>query len=143
MPEARAAEAQSHVHPVRVYYEDTDAGGVVYHASYFRFAERARTEMLRALGVAHRELIEAEGYQFVVRRCAADFRRPARLDDRLDVVTRVTALGATRVALAQDVRRDGAELVAIEVELVGLGTSGRPARMPGRLKRALNPLIAA
>ena len=96
--------------PVRVYFEDTDAGGIVYHASYLRFAERARTEWLRALGFGQRGLAERFGCIFAVRRCGLDCRRPARLDDALVVVTRPRSIGGARLALSQEVRR-GAELL--------------------------------
>ena len=77
-----------HHHPLRVYYEDTDAGGVVYYANYLKFAERARTEMLRDLGIDHSELMDNEGVAFAVRHCTMDFLAPARLDDVLDDIDR-------------------------------------------------------
>ncbi|HEC14899.1 MAG TPA: YbgC/FadM family acyl-CoA thioesterase [Rhodospirillales bacterium] len=70
-----------HVFPIRVYFEDTDAGGIVYYANYLKFAERARTEMMRSLGVESSHWLDGEGVVFAVRRCDADYRRPARLDD--------------------------------------------------------------
>ena len=73
-----------HVFPVRVYYEDTDAGGIVYYANYLKFAERARTELLRIAGITHSDLMAESGVAFAVRHCAADFIKPARLDDPLD-----------------------------------------------------------
>ena len=85
--------------PVRIYYEDTDAAGVVYHTNYFKFAERARTEMLRQLGIEQQALRAATGLAFTVRRCCADFILPARLDDDLVVVTRIIALGGASVSV--------------------------------------------
>lgn len=90
---------------VRVYFEDTDAGGVVYHASYFRFAERARTEFLRSLGYDHRTLLENHDGHVLVRRATADFLAPARLDDLLEVQTEIRALGAATAVFHQTVRR--------------------------------------
>ena len=78
----------AHVYPVRVYYEDTDAGGVVYHSNYLRFAERARTELLREAGIDHVTLMTENGLMFAVRRCEAEYVKPARLDDALEVRTR-------------------------------------------------------
>jgi acyl-CoA thioester hydrolase len=123
--------------PVRVYFEDTDAGGIVYHASYLRFAERARTEWLRALGFGQREMAERFGCIFAVRRCSLDYRRPARLDDALVVVTRPGDIGGARLALAQEVRRGAELLVGLEVELALLGPDYRPARLPAPLRAAL------
>jgi acyl-CoA thioester hydrolase len=122
---------------VRVYYEDTDAGGVVYHASYLRFAERARTELLRAHGLDHRTLAERAGGHLVVRRCVADFRSPARLDDLLEVETAAARLGGASLTLVQSVRRDGAILARLEVEIAFIGPDGRPRRLPAALRGAL------
>ena len=140
----------AHRFELRVYYEDTDAGGVVYHASYLRFAERARTEMLRNLGWDHGRLLSELGLLFVVRRCDADFRRPARLDDRLVVETTLEAAGGASMDLAQIVRRadaagaaqgSGLELARLALRLALLGRDGRPARLPPVLRSALHPLL--
>ncbi len=126
-----------HVFPLRVYFEDTDAGGVVYHASYLRFAERARTEMLRSLGVPHQELIEAHGLMFVVSRLEADYLAPARLDDRLEVRTALAAVGGASVRVLQDVfaLRGGASVACarLTVRLACIDRQGRPARLPPAL----------
>jgi acyl-CoA thioester hydrolase len=102
---------QRHVLPVRVYFEDTDAGGLVYHASYVRFAERGRTDFLRLLGTDARQLITGsasrEPAAFVVRRMNIDFFRPGRMDDLLEVETRVKELGGASVTLIQTITRDG------------------------------------
>jgi acyl-CoA thioester hydrolase len=128
---------------VRVYYEDTDAGGVVYHAGYLRFAERARTELLRAAGLDHRTLLERAGGQLVVRRLEADFLAPARLDDLLAVETRPLATTGARVALEQTVRRGDTLLVRLAVEIAFVGRDGRPRRLPEALRRVLAPTDAA
>lgn len=91
--------------PVRVYYEDTDCGGVVYHTGYLRFMERARTEWLRALGYSQSRLRDELGVLFVVRRLTGDYMRPAELDDQLDVVTTAARQGRTRLHFAQDIHR--------------------------------------
>ncbi len=128
----------------RVYFEDTDAGGLVYHASYLRFAERARTEALRDLGVPHAVLLDEFGLIFVVRRIKLDYLRPARLDDSLEVGTRVLSFGASRVALSQIVRREGETLAEAEVMLACVRRrDGRPARIPPRWRDALGRLAAA
>ncbi len=102
--------------PVRVYWEDTDAGGVVYHASYVRFLERARSEWLRAGGVVQSKLRERLGIGFVVRAMTLDFRKPALLDDELQVTVALKERRAASILLAQSIRRDdGAELLRAEV----------------------------
>src|ERR1700722_11269286 len=93
-----------HCYAVRVYYEDTDAGGVAYHAAYLRFAERARTEALRDLGIPHSELLGQFSLMFMVRRIEVDYLRSARLDDSLTVVSKPLAVGGASLLLRQDVR---------------------------------------
>jgi acyl-CoA thioester hydrolase len=134
--------AGKHHYDVTVYYEDSDAGGIVYHANYLRFAERARTELLRALGVPHAELVEKFGLMFVVRRIKLDYWRPARVDDRLTVVSRPVALGAASMQLSQTVLRADERLVGGEIGLACVRVaSGRPARMPRRWQEACAALM--
>lgn len=128
---------------VRVYYEDTDAGGVVYHASYLRFAERARTEALRDLGVPHAEMTSQHGLMFMVRRVKLDYLAPARLDDSLLVVTLPLLLRAAAVELRQSFFRFGEErpLVVLEALLACVRVADqRPARVPERWRSALMSL---
>ena len=131
-----------HLYHLRVYYEDTDAGGVVYHANYLRFAERARTEALRDLGVPHAEMAEQHGLIFMVRRTNLDYLAPARLDDALIVATRCVALGAATVALEQIVRREARSLVVCKLQLACLRASDfRPQRIPPRWRDALRHMM--
>jgi acyl-CoA thioester hydrolase len=132
-----------HVFPVRVYYEDTDAGGVVYHANYLRFAERARTEMMRLLGMEHSALLAREGLLFTVRRCEADYRAPARLDDRLEVRSRIVEAGGASLDVEQVVARAGTDLVRLLLRLACVTREGRPARLPNALRTALKRLKQA
>jgi acyl-CoA thioester hydrolase len=125
----------------RVYFEDTDAAGLVYHANYLRFAERARTEALRDLGVSHAALMAEHGLIFVVRRIKMDYLRVSRLDDSLEVITTVLAVGAAKAELAQTIRRDEETLVAAEVVLACVRCDdGRPARIPSRWRHAMREL---
>ena len=101
--------------PVRVYFEDTDAGGVVYYANYLKFCERARTEWLRTTGVVQNRLATEQNILFVVRSVAADYLRPAVLDDLLEVITTIDKLGRASLGFAQQVRRDGQLLIAAKV----------------------------
>jgi acyl-CoA thioester hydrolase len=132
-----ASPCLAHSMQLRVYYEDTDAAGIVYYANYLKFAERGRTEMMRTLGFAHTAIATESGTVFTVRRLAADYRRPARLDDALAIDTRVVEIGAATLRLDQQVRRDGAVLVALDVLLACVGRDGRPRRIPPELRAAL------
>ena len=132
-----------HVYPVRVYYEDTDVGGVVYYANYLKFDERARTEMLRLIGFPHAEMMERDGRALAVRRCEADYIRPARFDDSLEVHTGSIDLEAASLWIDQRVKRDGDDLAVLRVRLACIGQDGRPARLPARLRTALMALAGA
>ena len=132
-------ENGAHVFPVRVYYEDTDVGGVVYYANYLKFAERARTEMLRLIGFSHSDMISREGLSFAVRRCEADYIKPAVFDDSLEVHTGNIDMEAASLWMDQGIRRQGDELARLRIRLACLSRSGRPARLPKGLKEALEP----
>lgn len=133
---AAGTAAGIHVFPVRVYYEDTDAGGVVYHANYLRFAERARTEMLRQAGIGQAALWAEQGLAFTVRRCEAEFLKPARLDDALEVHTRVLEARGARVEAEQVVKRAGDEIARLKLEIACVDRQGKPARLPRTLSDA-------
>jgi len=120
--------------PVRVYYEDTDLGGVVYYANYLKFLERARTEWLRSLGFAQTELAARHGVAFVVRAIALDYLKPARFDDMLDITVALAEAGASRIGVAQRVRRGAEDLVTADVDIACVHTATfKPARIPGHL----------
>jgi len=137
------SRAPLHRFAVRVYYEDTDAAGIVYYANYLKFAERARSEWLREIGGDEAKAMKAGGLLFVVRRCKIDYRQPARLDDLLEVATRVVAVAGATLDLEQVVRRDDADLVVMKVTLACLNSAGRPARLPAALRAALATLLPA
>lgn len=118
--------------PVRVYYEDTDNGGVVYYANYLRFLERARTEWLRAKGFDQTALARDYGVVFVVTALSIEFRRPARFDDVLAVTVEPAEVGASRIVLLQRVLRETDEIVAASVRLGCVNTvTFKPVRIPG------------
>lgn len=127
----------THRWPLRVYYEDTDAGGIVYHATYLRYAERARTEMLRKLGFDHPRLARDHGVQFTVRRCTIDFLLPAVLDDALVVETSIARAGGASLDLVQTILRGAATLARLEIRLALLDGRGRATRAPQPLREAL------
>jgi acyl-CoA thioester hydrolase len=135
-----------HIATFRVYYEDTDTGGIVYYANYLKFAERARTEVLRDLGIAQRALMESDGLAFAVRRCEVDYLAPARLDDELEVRTTLRALGNASLDLDQAIHRrepDGGkarELARLVVRLAVINRDGRPTRLPSKIADLLRPL---
>ena len=132
-------EGDVHRLAMRVYYEDTDAAGMVYYANYLKYAERGRTEMIRLLGVADggRE----NGAAFAVRHCAIDYLRPARLDDEIDVCTRLVALGGASAELEQVVRRGDEDLVRLTVRLAFVTPEGKPSRLPDGFRTALRHFV--
>ena len=134
-----AFEGREHVLPLRVYYEDTDAAGIVYHANYLKFAERARTELLRLLALDQSDLVRDQGLAFAVTDCRVRYRAPAKLDDMLEVRSRLTALGGATLTAAQAIRRAGQPLAELEVRVACVRRDGRPARIPGALRAALQP----
>jgi acyl-CoA thioester hydrolase len=136
----RAAEpGWSHRFSFRVYWEDTDAAGIVYYANYLRFAERARTEALLAAGVSQTEIRERFGLVLPVREATVRYLAPARLEDEIVVETRLEALGGARIILAQDVLRGGERLAEIRVVIACIDAAGRPRRVPEIVRRAFAP----
>lgn len=119
-----------HHYRLRVFYEDTDAGGVVYYANYLKFAERARTELLRDYGIFQSAMAAAGGPVFAVRRVEADFIAPARLDDELEVRTWVTGLSGARIEMHQEIGRDDEDLVRLFVRIACVNDKGRASRIP-------------
>ena len=132
--------AREHVFPVRVYFEDTDAGGIVYHSNYLKFAERARTEMLRLLGHDQFDLLAEQEIGFTVRRCEVDYLAPARLDDALEVRTRLIDVRGASLKLAQTVYRGSTALARLTLRIACMHRSGRPVRLPDPIRSALETL---
>ena len=142
-PTTGEMEGRVHRLPVRVYYEDTDAAGVVYYANYLKYAERGRTEMLRTLGIEQHRLREETGMQFVMADGEVKYRRPARLDDALIVETALTELGAASVRMRQVIKRgEGDELAHFHAHVACTGRDGRPMRMPDVLRAALKNYLS-
>ena len=134
-------EGAEHVYPLRVYHEDTDAGGIVYYANYLKFAERARTELMRGAGITHVTLLGDHDAAFVVRRCVVDYRQPARLDDEIEVRTSIGTVAGAHIEAEQRVIRDGALLANIDLKLGCVGRTGRAVRLPLPLRDALSELV--
>ena len=138
-------DGREHVLATRVYYEDTDFTGLVYHARYLQFFERGRSDFLRLLGIVHARLLERpEPLAFAVRRIAVDFIRPARIDDALEVRSafRADSRGA-RLNIAQSIVRAGERLVTADVEAVCMTLDGRPRRPPKDIAERLAPYLAS
>jgi acyl-CoA thioester hydrolase len=128
----------THRYHLRVYYEDTDAGGVVYHANYLRYAERARTEALRDAGIPHADLVERFSLMFMVHRAEIDYVRPARLDDTLMVEPETMDVGGATVLLRQTVRGPNGVCATLRIQLACVRIGGnKPARIPPAWRDAL------
>ena len=131
-----------HVFPLRVYYEDTDAAGIVYYVNYLKFAERARTEMLRLLGRQQQAMMEQGGVVFVVKRCELDYHAPARLDDALEVHSRLVEVGGASLRLNQRLMRGDTLLAEMHFRLAVLDRNGKPARLPADIRDRLEAIGA-
>ena len=129
--------------PVRVYIEDTDAGGIVYYVNYLKYLERARTELMRTFGL-ERAAVSDAGWNFVVSDVSLSYKEPARLDDQLDATAVISAMGGATINFRQTVRRDDTVLVAgdIQIACVDRGT-GRPTRLDAALRKQIEATLAA
>ena len=147
LPASGVLRGGTHLLPVRVYYEDTDAGGIVYHATYLRFAERARTEMLRSVGIDLIRLREDHGLAFVVRRGEIDYQRAARLDDMLVVQSDLVEMGGATATISQVIRRLtpeqdlGENLVTFRALVACMQVSGRAGRLPPDVRARMKTLM--
>ena len=139
-PEPPPGQAKEFVWPVRVYYEDTDSAGVVYHSNYLKFMERARTEWLRALGNSQNELQAQEGAIFVVTRMNIEFLKAARIDDLLSVRARITGAGGASLTFDQSIHNGAEDLICrAEVDVACLDArTFRPRRLPASLRLEMN-----
>tara|TARA_B100000315_G_scaffold259435_1_gene315495 strand:+ start:8111 stop:8566 length:456 start_codon:yes stop_codon:yes gene_type:complete len=140
-PSASSILDGKHRLPIRVYYEDTDSGGVVYYANYLNYAERARTEFLREIGSEHQDTKEKYGVGFVVRTCNAEYLKPAQLDDLLEVETEILAVRGASIQMRQSVTRANEALVIMEVKLACMNFDGGAARIPEGVRTAMADLI--
>ena len=132
-------DAREHVFPVRVYYEDTDAAGIVYYVNYLKFAERARTEMLRLMGREQQQMMEKDGVAFAVKSARVEYFRPARLDDALAVRTGLVEVAGASLKVRQRIFRGAELLVDLLIRLAVMDRSGRPVRLPADIRAALAP----
>jgi acyl-CoA thioester hydrolase len=136
-PSSGVVRGRAHLFDLRVYWEDTDAAGIVYYANYLKFAERARSEMLRLLGIAQDEQRRTTGTVFAVKSCRAEYLAPARLDDELTVETRLAGLRHASLGLDQTIWRGEQRLVDLALRIACLGPDLKPTRLPKALRAAL------
>ena len=137
-------EGDTHVLPVRVYFEDTDFTGLVYHANYLKFCERGRSDFIRNLGIDHRSLEKPEQGDpavFVVRRIEVDYLKPASIDEVLEVVTRCAEIGGATLILSQEVRREAVVLARLKVSVVLVSKAGKPQRLGRLVREALERFV--
>lgn len=141
-PTAGVLEGKTHLLPVRVYYEDTDFTGVVYHANYLRYFERGRSDFLRLIGVSHTDLLAGpDPTAFAVTQMTIGFKRAARVDDALVVRTQFETVQGARLRFAQEIRRDDETVATAQVEAVCITPDGRAKRPPAELSARLKPLF--
>ena len=141
-PEAGLVKNGIHIFPIRVYFEDTDSGGIVYYANYLKYAERARTEFLRFMGYSHATMMSDYRLALVVRRCEVDYFKPAYLDDVLKVHSGNVEIKSASLLIEQIITREPDEIAKILVSLACIGETGKPKRLPNELCDALLPLLA-
>lgn len=137
-------EDETHVLPVRVYFEDTDCGGVVYHANFLRFCERGRSDFVRLLGIDATSLADPEQGEpaiFIVRRVEIDYLKPGRMDDVLEIVTTCAEIGNASLILDQQVRRGDQLLAKAKVTVVLVSSSGKPQRLGQLIRAALQRFV--
>lgn len=141
-PSAGRFEGRVHILPVRIYYEDTDFTGLVYHANYVRYCERGRSDFLRLAGVHHSLLLaEAEPLGFAVNKLNLEFLKPARIDDALIVRSMFETIKGPRIFITQEIERAGEILVRAEVQVCCISLTGKPKRPPGVLLDRLKPFL--
>lgn len=137
-------EGETHILPIRVYYEDTDFAGYIYHANYLKFCERGRSDFIRLLGIDHQSLAAAkmgEPGVFVVRHIEIDYLKPAQVDEVLEVVTRCAHIGGASLVLVQEVRRGETVVARARVTVVLVSSSGKPQRIGALIRGALERFV--
>ncbi|GIK47377.1 MAG: tol-pal system-associated acyl-CoA thioesterase [Alphaproteobacteria bacterium] len=141
-PSAGRFDGRAHYLPVRIYYEDTDFTGVVYHANYLRYFERARSDFLRLAGVHHTALLEGpEPVGFAVNKINLDFLKPARIDDALTVRTLFETMRGPRIFIRQQLLREAELLATAELQVCCISLTGRPRKPPALLSERLKPFL--
>ena len=122
---------------IKVYYEDTDAGGVVYYANYLKFLERARSEALYTLGYTNSGLLESHNLLLIVKSCNIEYKKPAKFEEILDIVSEVTSFTKTSFIMKQNILRDNEMISIADIHLVAVDKKGKPSKIPDELKKKL------
>jgi acyl-CoA thioester hydrolase len=130
-----------HTFPIRIYYEDTDTAGVVYYANYLKFAERARTEALRSVGIDQSNLFSEHKIGFVVRRCVMVFLKPAKLDDLLTIETKLHDINKVSLNMIQNIKLGGETLVELEIKLAVVDEKMKLAKLPEIIQKAMQGIL--
>ena len=124
-------------HKIKVYYEDTDAGGVVYYANYLKFFERARTEAITEIGLSNKKLIEENGILIIVKSCNIEYKKPAKLEDQLEIKSSIISISNTSFKMRQKAFRENEKITDCEIHLVIVDKKGKPSKIPEILKKKL------
>ncbi|MCF6215476.1 MAG: tol-pal system-associated acyl-CoA thioesterase [Emcibacter sp.] len=143
-PHSGVIKNRQHVLPLRVYYEDTDVGGVVYHANYLKYMERGRSDMIRGLGISQEEMLkflEPDDIKFVVIRSEVDYVKPAKLDDEITVHTNVAKLGKASLVMEQEICRSDEVLAKGVIKVAALNKENKPARISTKIRDKINVVI--
>ena len=136
-----AFDGRTHLYPVHIFYEDTDFSGVVYHANYLRFLERARSSFLNLLGITHASLWSEHQLAFTIRKIAVEYKSPAQVDDHLVIQTTYDNLKGARLLISQSCYRDKTLIVKADIEAACITSSGKPVRSPDFLRQELTPYL--
>ena len=122
---------------VKVYYEDTDAGGVVYYANYLKFLERARSEAIYSLGFSNSDLLESHGILLIVKSCNIEYKKPAKFEDKLQIVSETISFTKTSFLMRQDIKRNDELISVADIHLVAVDKNGKPSKIPEEFKQKL------
>ena len=125
------------IHEVKVYYEDTDSGGVVYYSNYLKFLERARTEMINSIGLSNKKLLEEHKTLIIVKSCNVEYLSPSKLEDRLQIYSSIESLNKASFVMIQDIKKDDDLIVKAKIKLVTVNNEGRPIKIPSVLENKL------
>tara|TARA_B100000530_G_scaffold160559_1_gene101206 strand:+ start:1917 stop:2318 length:402 start_codon:yes stop_codon:yes gene_type:complete len=125
------------IHEVKVYYEDTDSGGVVYYSNYLKFLERARTEMINSIGLSNKKLLEEHKTLIIVKSCNVEYLSPSKLEDRLQIYSSIESINKASFVMSQDIKKDDDLIVKAKIKLVTVNIEGRPIKIPSVLENKL------
>ena len=125
------------IHEVKVYYEDTDSGGVVYYSNYLKFLERARTEMINSIGLSNKKLLEEHKTLIIVKSCNVEYLSPSKLEDRLQIYSSIESINKASFVMSQDIKKDDDLIVKAKIKLVTVNIEGKPIKIPSVLENKL------